>query len=229
MSPKTVREKFNTAEFLLATKEGILSLFMPLVILGGIYSGFFTATESAAIAVLYALVIEVVIHREFKLSDLKQVSIESAEMLGTLFLILILAVSLNKFMTYEQIPQNLVDLMSTFITNKFSFIIAVNILLLLVGCVMDVMSAILVLAPILTPMAAHYGIDPIHFGIMMIVNLEIGYVTPPVGINLFVASGIFKEPLGKITKAVLPILVVLLASLMLISFVPEISLFLLKR
>jgi C4-dicarboxylate transporter, DctM subunit len=229
MSPKTVREPFDASEFSQALKEGTLSLLMPAVILGGIYSGFFTATESAAIAVMYALVIEILIHREFKLFELKMVLSESAEMLGTLFLILILAVSLNKFMTYEQIPQQLVDLMSSFISSKFTFIIAVNVLLLFVGCIMDVMSAILVLAPILTPMAVHYGIDPIHFGIMMIVNLEIGYVTPPVGINLFVASGIFKEPLGKITKAVLPILVVLLVCLAIVSFVPEISLFLVKR
>jgi C4-dicarboxylate transporter DctM subunit len=229
MSPKTVREPFDKSEFFLAIKHGTFSLLMPLVILGGIYSGFFTATESAAIAVLYALVIEILIHREFKFLELKMVLSESAEMLGTLFLILILAVSLNKFMTYEQIPQQLVDLMSSFISSKFSFIIAVNILLLFVGCIMDVMSAILVLAPILTPMAVHYGMDPIHFGIMMIVNLEIGYVTPPVGINLFVASGIFKEPIGKITKAVLPILVVLLICLTIVSFFPEISLYLLKR
>jgi C4-dicarboxylate transporter DctM subunit len=123
MSPKTVREPFDRNEFVQALKQGTLSLMMPLVILGGIYSGFFTATESAAIAVLYALLIEILIHREFKLPELKAVLVESAEMLGTLFLILILAVSLNKFMTYEQIPQQLVDLMSSFISNKFTFII----------------------------------------------------------------------------------------------------------
>ena len=148
-------------------------------------------------------------------------------MLGTIFIILVLAVSLNKFMTYQQIPQQLVDSLGTYITGKVSFLIVVNILLLLVGCVMDIMSAILILSPILTPMAESFGISPIHFGILMIVNLEIGYLTPPVGINLFVASGIFEEPIGEVIKSILPLILVLLVGLLLITFVPEISLFLL--
>ena len=208
-------------------KKGIFSLLMPLVILGGIYSGFFTATESAAIAVLYALIVEVFIHRELKLNQFPKIFVEAAEMLGTLFLILVLAVSLNKFMTFQEIPQQLVDWMSAAISDKFTFLIGVNILLLAVGCVMDVMSAILVLAPILTPIAIHFGVDPVHFGIIMIVNLEIGYLTPPIGINLFVASGIFNEPLGSIIKWVLPLIVVLLFGLFLITTIPSISLFLL--
>ena len=200
---------------------------MPVVILGGIYSGFFTATESAAVAVLYAFIVEIFIHKEMKVSGLYNVALETAELLGTLFLILILAVSLNKFMTYEEIPQNLVEYLSSIITSKVTFLLGVNVLLLIVGLLMDVMSAILVLAPLLTPMAVHYGVDPVHFGIIMIVNLEIGYVTPPVGINLFVASGIFKESLGMVIKSVLPILGFLLIGLMLITFIPELSLFLL--
>lgn len=227
-SPKVSGGHFSWGELVIALKEGILALLMPGVILGGIYTGFFTATESAAIAVIYAIVIEAFVHRELKFKALPKVCIETAEMLGTLFLILILAVSLNKFMTYEQIPQKMVELMSSFISSKVSFLLAVNVMLLIVGCLMDVMSAILVLAPILTPMAQHYGVDPIHFGIIMIVNLEIGYVTPPVGINLFVASGIFKQPLGVVIKSVMPIMLSLLVGLLIISFVPEISLFMLK-
>ena len=122
---------------------------------------------------------------------------DTAEMLGTIFIILVLAVSLNKFMTYQQIPQTLVDSISGFVSGKISFLIMVNIMLLIVGCVMDIMSAILIFAPILTPTAEAFGINPIHFGILMIVNLEIGYLTPPVGINLFVASGIFNESIEK--------------------------------
>jgi C4-dicarboxylate transporter DctM subunit len=201
---------------------------MPLIILGGIYSGFFTATESAAVAVVYAVIVELFIHREVSMKKLIPVFSETAEMLGMLFLILILAVSLNKFMTIEELPQQMVNLMSSMISSKFGFLIAVNILLLIVGCFMDAMSAILVLAPILTPMAVHYGINPIHFGIIMIVNLEIGYLTPPIGINLFVASGIFKEPLTDVIKSVLPFLLVMILGLAIISAVPAISLFLLK-
>ena len=227
-APAASRSKFDFAEFKVAMKEGILALLMPGVILSGIYTGFFTATESAAVAVFYAFIVEILIHRGMKINQIPAVAVDTAQMLGTLFLILILAVSLNKFMTYEQIPQNLVKFMSTLISSKVTFLIGVNILLLIVGCIMDIMSAILVLAPILTPMAVHYGIDPIHFGIIMIVNLEIGYVTPPVGINLFVASGIFKEKLGEVIKSVLPFLVLLLIGLMIITFVPSISLFFVK-
>jgi len=224
-APKGARGKFEPKEVLKALKGGIFSLLMPVVILGGIYSGFFTATESAAVAVLYALIVELLIHREMDLKKFPSVFIETAELLGILFLILILAVSLNKFMTYEDIPQNLVDMVSGLISSKVTFLIFINILLLLVGCIMDIMSAILVLAPILTPMAIHFGIDPIHFGIIMIVNLEIGYITPPIGINLFVASGIFKENLSTVIKSILPLIFVLLFGLILISFIPAISLF----
>jgi C4-dicarboxylate transporter DctM subunit len=228
VSPKDIKGTFSFANFLAALKSGVFSLLMPLMILGGIYGGFFTATESAAIAVLYAFIVEIFIHREIRLKDLTGVFAETAEMLGMLFLILVLAVSLNKFMTFEQIPQMMVDFMSGFISSKLGFLIAVNILLLIVGCFMDVMSAILVLAPLLTPIATHFGINPIHFGIIMIVNLEIGYITPPIGINLFVASGIFKEGLTDVIKAAFPYVFVMLLGLAIISAFPSISLFFVK-
>lgn len=228
-APASSKGSFNLSNFLSAFKKGIFSIFMPFVILGGIYSGLFTATESAAIAVLYALIVELFIHREMKFKDIPLLLEETSGLLGTLFLILLLAMSFNKFMTYEDIPQNLVEYMSGLISSKITFIIGANILLLIVGCIMDIMSAILVLAPILTPMAIHYGMDPIHFGVMMIVNLEIGYITPPIGINLFVASSIFKENLSTVIKSVIPLLFVLLVGLMLISFIPEISLFTLVK
>jgi C4-dicarboxylate transporter DctM subunit len=223
-APKSVRSPFNLNNFVSSFKSGIAALMMPIVILGGIYSGYFTATESAAIAVLYALLVELLWHRELKLKDLSVVLKETSELLGMLFLILIIAVSLNKFMTYEDIPQTMVEMMKGIISSKWSFLIAVNILLLIAGCLMDVMSAILVLAPLLTPMAIFYGVDPVHFGVMMIVNLEIGYVTPPIGINLFVASGIFKENLGEVIRSVLPFIVVMMIGLILITFIPQISL-----
>lgn len=219
------RGKWNRAEILIASKRGLLALLMPGIILGGIYSGLFTATESAAIAVVYALLVEILIHRDLKVSKLPTILVESAEMLGTLLLILLLAVSLNKFLTIEQVPQAMVDYMTGFISSPITFLIGVNILLLVVGFFMDIMSAILVLAPLLAPMAASYGINPIHFGIIMIVNLEIGYITPPVGINLFVAQGIFKEALGDVIKSVVPIIGLFLVGLALISFIPAISLF----
>lgn len=225
---KGSRGEFHFSEFITSLRKGIFSILMPLIILGGIYSGFFTATESAAIAVVYALLVESLIHRELTFKKFLTVFSETTEMLGMLFLILIFAVSLNKFMTYEQLPQAMVEWMSGLISNKLGFLLSVNILLLIVGCFMDVMSAILVLAPILTPMAIHYGIDPIHFGIIMIVNLEIGYLTPPIGINLFVASGIFKQSLVDIIRSVLPFLLVMILGLALITAFPAISLYFVK-
>lgn len=223
--PQDHTSKFDLQNFLVSSKKAVFSLLMPLIILGGIYTGFFTATESAAIAVVYAVIVEFFIHREIKFKNFLYVFSETAGMLGMLFLILIFAVSLNKFMTFEQIPQEMVEWMSKLISSKIGFLVAVNILLLVVGCLMDVMSAILVLAPILTPMSVHYGINPIHFGIIMIVNLEIGYLTPPIGINLFVASGIFKQPIMDIIKAVMPFIFVMVLGLALISIFPQISLF----
>jgi C4-dicarboxylate transporter DctM subunit len=222
--PRVHASVFSLPAFLADLRRGIFSILMPVIILGGIYTGFFTATESAAIAVLYAVLVEFLIHRELAFGKFLGVFRETAEMLGMLFLILILAVSLNKFMTFEQIPQLMVETMSSLISSKVTFLVAVNLLLLVVGCFMDVMSAILVLAPILTPMAVHYGISPIHFGVVMIVNLEIGYLTPPIGINLFVASGIFKQPIVDVIRAVVPFLFVMLLGLALISFIPAISL-----
>lgn len=227
-SSSAIRSKFVFSEFVIAFRQGIFSLLMPVVILGGIYSGIFTATESAAIAVLYAFIVEFFIHRDLKKEDVYSIFKESAELLGMLFLILLLAVSMNKFMTYEDIPQTMVEFMAGKISSKVTFLIGVNILLLIVGCVMDIMSAILVLAPLLTPMAIHYGVDPTHFGIIMIVNLEIGYVTPPIGINLFVASGIFNQSIGDVIKSVWGPVSLLLVGLVLITFFPEISLFFAK-
>lgn len=219
---------WNRTEIFSALQSGVLSLLMPGLILGGIYSGVFTATESAAIAVAYALIVELWVHRELKVRDLPKILSDSAEMLGTLFLILVLAVSLNKFMTFQDIPQMMVDKLAAVISSPLGFLIGVNILLLIVGCFMDIMSAILVLAPLLAPMAVHFGINPIHFGILMIVNLEIGYLTPPVGVNLFVASSIFKEPLGAVIRSALPLVMVLLVGLVIVTFVPSLSLMFLK-
>jgi len=227
-SPKNNTNQFSFVVFLRSLKSGILSLMMPVIILGGIYGGLFTATESAAIAVLYAFIVELFIHREIKLKDLLIVFSETAQMLGMLFLILVLAVSLNKFMTLEQVPQMMVEFMSSLISSKLGFLLSANILLLIVGCFMDAMSAILVLAPLLTPLAIHYGIDPIHFGIIMIVNLEIGYITPPIGINLFVASGIFKESLSDVIRAAIPYVFIMILGLAIISAFPQISLMFLK-
>ena len=221
---KMPRGQWNSKEFFVALRNGLPSLCVPVVILGGIYSGFFTATEAAAVAVALALIIELGVYREIKPSMIWKSILDTTEMLGMIFFILLFATSFNKFLILEQIPQGLVENLSEIVTSKVAFLIGVNILLLIAGCFMEIMSAILVFAPLLTPMAIHYGIDPVHFGIIMIVNLEIGYITPPVGINLFVASAAFKQPLGDVIRSVLAPMLMLLFGLVIVTFWPELSL-----
>ncbi|MCB9777384.1 MAG: TRAP transporter large permease subunit [Alphaproteobacteria bacterium] len=223
----------------LAFRRGFLSLMLPVLILGGIY-GFLTleplgielsikltVTEAAAVAVVYALVVELLFHRELKISKLPRVLSESAEMMGSLFLILVLAIAFNRFLTVEQIPQQAADWLLSHIDSKLAFIVLVNLFLLALGCVMDILSAILIVAPLLAPIAASYGLHPVHFAIMFIVNLEIGYLTPPMGINLFVASTVFKQSVVDVIKGVVPFLLIMLFCLAVIAWFEPLSLALL--
>lgn len=222
-----------------ALKRGILAMLLPLLILGGIY-GFLTleplgidfaikltVTEAAAIACVYALVIELVFHRELKISKLPGVLVESGVMMGSLFLILVLAISFNRFLTLQEIPQQAADWLVSQIDSKLMFIILVNIFLLLLGCVMDILSAILIVAPLLAPIAARFGLHPVHFALMFIVNLEIGYLTPPMGINLFVASTVFKRSIVDVIKGVIPFLFLMLFCLAVVAFFEPLSIALL--
>jgi len=211
-----------------ALKSGVWSLLMPVLVLGGIYSGYFTATESAAVAVVYAVLVETLIHRKLGLRDLYAVVGETVQLLGALFPVLMLALSLNVFLTYEQIPEGIVRGLSGWIDSPVAFLLLTNLLLLLVGCLVDIGSAILILAPLLQPLALAQGIHPVHLGILMTVNLEIGYLTPPMGLNLIVATIAFREDFWTICRAVLPFIVLLGAGLLVVTFVPQLSLFALR-
>ncbi|MCA9297698.1 MAG: TRAP transporter large permease subunit, partial [Phycisphaerales bacterium] len=216
------------------------SLFLPVLILGGIYGWLdlealgipfalrFTVTEAAAIAVVYALFVELVVNRELKLKHVPDVVAESAIMMGSLFLILVIAISLNRFFVFEQVPDAATEWMLARVSTPTGFLIMVNLFLLALGCVMDILSAILIVAPLLAPIAASYGIHPVHFGIMFIVNLELGYLTPPMGINLFVASTVFERSIVDVIRAIVPFLVLMLFCLAVIVWVPWLSLALLS-
>lgn len=216
------------------------SLALPVLILGGIYgwldlSGLgipfalrFTVTEAAAVAVVYALFVELLINRELKLKDIPNVVSDSAVMMGSLFLILVIAISLNRFFVFEQVPDRAAEWMLAHVSTPMGFLIMVNLFLLALGCVMDILSAILIVAPLLAPIAASYGIHPVHFGIMFIVNLELGYLTPPMGINLFVASTVFERSILEVIQAILPFLLLMLFCLAVIVWVPWLSLALLS-
>ena len=210
-------------------KRGFLALMLPVLILGGIYGVFapigirFTVTEAAAVSVVYAIFVELFIHREMGLRKLAKILVESGVMMGSLFVIIVLAIAFNKFLAFEKIPDQATEWLAAHVDSKWEFLLLVNLFLLALGTVMEIISAILIVAPLLAPIAASFGIDPIHFAIIFIVNLELGYLTPPMGINLFVASTVFKQSIVKVIKAALPFLVLMLFSLAVVALVPALS------
>ncbi len=220
-------QPFRGRELLGALREGIWSLMLPVILLGGIYSGYFSPTEAAAVALAYGLLVEMFIHRELTLRDFQTTTVDAARMLGMLFPIIAVALSLKSVLTVERVPQDIAMWVTSMTDSGVTFILATNLLLLIVGCFLDVVSSIVLLAPLLMTPAAAYGIDPIHLGIMMVINLEIGFLTPPVGLNLFVAMSVFREPFKEICISVLPFIAIIMAVLLAVAFIPQISLFLL--
>jgi C4-dicarboxylate transporter DctM subunit len=218
------RDSWSGSEIFSALRAGIWALLMPVLILGGIYSGIFTPTESAAVAVVYAIFVETCLYRDLRMSDLGAVVLKTGTLLGSLFPVLMMAFSLNMFLTYQQVPEHMVGWLGERVTDPVAMLIGTNIFLLLIGCLMDIGSAILVLAPMLAPLATDQGISLLHFGVIMVVNLEIGYLTPPLGLNLIVAMSVFREDFWTICRAVLPFVALMLLALMLISFYPALSL-----
>jgi C4-dicarboxylate transporter DctM subunit len=226
---RTIRARgWSVHETWIALREGIWALAMPVIILGGIYSGYFTATESAAVAVVYAMLIEIFVYREMKFTDLYDVVGQTTRLLGSLFPVLMLALSLNIFLAYQQVPELLVGGLSEVVDSRPGFLIGMNLFLLAIGCVMDIGSAILILAPMLQPVAAAQGIDAVHLGIITVVNLEIGYLTPPLGLNLIVAMTVFREEFWTVCRAVVPFAVLMLIGLQIVTFWPGLSLFLVR-
>ena len=216
---------FKFAEFWVAFKEGIWAAMMPVILLGGIYSGYFTATEAAAVALTYALIIEIFVHKELKLGDFYTVVLDTSKLGGSLFPLIAVALSLNIVLTEHRAPQSLVDLMQGYVTSPVTFIVLVNILLIFVGCLMTTGEAILVLGPLLAPLAESYGFSKVMFGIIMILNLEIGYLTPPVGLNLIVAMGAFKQSFGLLCRAAIPFIVIMLVCLIIVVWQPWIAMY----
>jgi C4-dicarboxylate transporter, DctM subunit len=212
--------------------RSVWSLMLPVMILGGIYGVLgplkFTVTEAAAVAVVYALFVELVVHREMPIRKLPKILADSGVMMGSLFLIIVLAIAFNKFLSEQMIPQQAAEWLQTVVSSKWQFLILCNLFLLALGCVMEIISAILIVAPLLAPIAMQYGMDPIHFGIMFIVNLELGYLTPPMGVNLFVSSTVFNRDIIQVIKATAPFLVMMLFCLAVIAWFEDLSLFLLR-
>ena len=215
--------RYTFAEGAKIVKEGLWALFLPVLVLGGIYGGVFTPTEAAAVSVVYALFVELFIYRELKPGKLFSVCRDSAILSGSLLFILSCAMSFIWMLTVEQIPVKLAEVIVTNIESKWLFLLAINGVLLMIGGLMDIVTAIIVISPILSETLNRYGIDYIHYGIIMIVNIELGFLTPPFGLNLFVSMAVMKRSLVEISKAVLPFILLFLACLLVITYVPKLS------
>ncbi|MFW5875095.1 MAG: TRAP transporter large permease subunit [Myxococcota bacterium] len=220
---KAPRDTFSVGQLGRSLRDGFWALMFPILILGGIYSGIFNAVEAAAISVVYAVVVETYLHRAMTLKNVPGIFFETAVFLGSLLVIMVAALALSEFLEIQKIPDDMVAWIEGMQLEPWQFLIALNLLLIGVGMMMDILSAMFVFVPLLYPLAAAMGIDPLHFGIIFIVNLEIGYLTPPVGLNLFVASALWERPIGHVIRSVGPFIALMLIGLTVITWFPAVS------
>ena len=223
--PKTI---FHLKELIIATRDAVWELPLPLVVLGGIYSGYFAVSEAAAITAVYVLFVEMVVHRDIRLKALPELMKKSMVLVGGVLIILGAAMGLTNYLIDAEIPMQLLDFFKAHIQSPILFLVVLNIFLLAVGCTMGIFSALVVVVPLMTPIAEAYGIDPIHLGIIFLANLEIGASIPPLGINLFIAGMRFEKPVLRLYVASLPFIAILLLGLAIITYLPWMSLALLE-
>ena len=214
------------SEFLGIFKEGFWSLMLPVIIFVGIFSGMFTANEAAVVACVYAAIVELFIHKSMNFSQLKKVTISSAVTSATLLIIVAGASCFGRLLTLENIPPKITEAVLSTIQSPVVFLFVMNILLLLVGMFMDIISATLILGPVFLPMLSAFNIDPLHFGLLMTVNLAIGYCTPPVGVSLYITGSMVNKDLVWVTKACLPFMIIQIGVLLLMTYVPDVVLWL---
>ena len=215
---------FSWQELKSSARAAAWEIPLPFVVIGGIYGGWFTASEAATVMAAYVVAVEVFIYREISLGkDLPRLIASSMMLVGAIFLVLGTALGLTNYLVDAEIPSQIFAWLHTYVSSKTLFLVVLNIFLLVVNMI-EIFSAIIIVVPIITPVAAQYGIDPIHLGIIFLLNLEIGYMTPPLGLNLFLSSRRFDAPLPKLYAAVLPFWLMLLASLAVVTYVPSLSL-----
>ena len=219
-------QSFTWPELVRSARAAAFELPLPVVILGGIYSGWFALSEAAAVTAFYVLVVEVLVYRDVKWHEVGSVMVSSMTLVGGILIILGVSIASTNYLIDQQAPTRLFEFVSTHFSSKLSFLIALNLFLLALGAILDIFSATVLVVPLLLPVAAAYGIDPIHLGIIFLANMEIGYCTPPVGLNLFIASYRFDKPILRVCLATLPFLGVLAVVVLVITYWPALSLFL---
>ena len=218
------KEKFSLAQVKTAVWEARWEVPLPVFVLGGIYSGFFAVSEAAAVTALYVLVMEVFLYKEIPLKCLPKIMRESMLMVGGILLILGVSLAFTNFLVDAEVPSKLFELIQDNIKSKIGFLLTLNIVLLVLGAILDIFAALVIMVPLILPVAMQYGIHPIHLGIIFLANMQIGYFTPPVGMNLFIASYRFNKPITELYQATIPFMLVLLVALVFITYIPELSL-----
>ena len=219
-------EPFSVKRALHETKEGFWAILSPVIILGGIYGGIFTPTEAAAVSVIYSLIVGCIIYKELDLKKLLQCTKNACETTASILIVIGCAAGFSKVLTLGRIPTTVASAMLALTDSKIVILLLINVLLLIVGCFMETLCAIMILAPILYPVVTAMGVDVTHFGIIMVVNLAIGFITPPLGVNLFVASRVGETTLDTVIKGIIPFLALMIITLLAITYIPAISMFL---
>jgi C4-dicarboxylate transporter DctM subunit len=218
------RTPFNAKAAFTAIREGIWELMLPVVLIGGMGSGLLRVHEASAFTALYVLVVECFVYRELSVTkDLPRIIRESMTLVGAILAILSTAIGFTSYLIQAQVPMHILEAMQSLITSKVMFLLVLNIFLLIVGMLMDIFAAIFVVVPLIVPIARHFGVDPYHLGITFLLNLEIGYLTPPVGLNLFISSFRFRKPMVEVYQAVIPFIGILLVTLVITTYVPFLS------
>lgn len=222
---KEKRRRYSAGEIRAGLAEAAWELPLPIIILGGIYGGFLLASEAAAVSALYVLIVEVFIYKDISISQLPGIMAKSMMLFGGILVILAASMASTNFLVDQQIPMHLFHFIKTYISSKYTFLLLLNVFLLIVGCMLDIFSALVLVVPLILPIAKGYGVDPVHLGIIFLTNLQIGYNTPPVGLDLFLAAYRFDQPIWELYRACLPFLALLVLSLAVITYFPWLSLF----
>ncbi len=220
---KIARTPFDGRTALIELWKAKWEAALPVVLVGGLMFGMLRIHEAAAFTALYVLVVELFIYKDISFRDLPRIVRECVVLVGAILIILATAIGLTAYLIQANVPQGILEWMQTFIASKWAFLLGLNIFLLFVGMMMDIFSAIVVVVPLIAPIAVHFGINPYHLGAIFLLNLEIGYLTPPLGLNLFIAGFRFQKPLPTIYRAVLPYIGILLGALLLVTYIPELS------
>lgn len=219
-------EPFSFRELLAAFRDALWEVLLPVVVLGGIFSGFLALSEAAAITTIYVILIEVAVHREVGLKELPSTMMKTVVMVGAIVVILGASLAFNSFLIDQQVPNRILDFMRVHVQSKFTFLILLNLFLLAVGCVLNIFSALVIVVPLIVPIAKSYDVNLLHLGIIFLTNLQIGYSIPPIGMDLLIASIRFEKSVIYLYLASIPFIIILLLTLALITFLPSLSLML---